>query len=363
MVKQEQEQERSCGIAIVASMVVSKGLGSLRCKLTTTRRLETVKRSANGSPAHGAYSQRQGRERNAQKNQWSRHVVRASADSETSETSNWQNWAPADESGTDGETYEVNLPKPIGVSFARGNDGRCYITRVNAARGSIDPRIQPGDKLLEVSQSFGSETWEALNYGQVMYAIRTRNGDVYLKLLSRGGDLSVFEKEEMDATAKAFANERAGGNYGYGTQELQQRNYIKKKEDARKRRELFDDGLEKFQSGDYENALLDWENVLGLEPANYMSDSFAMVSDIYQVAAYNTACCYCKMDQMEAALEALELTLSSGFDDYKKIRTDPNLSKLQNMSQFKPLMDKYDEPIFNEDVANAFKNLFGFGKK
>merc|ERR1712176_1452998 len=75
LVKQEQEQERSCGIAIVASMVVSKGLGSLRCKLTTTRRLETVKRSANGSPAHGAYSQRQGRERNAQKNQWSRHVV------------------------------------------------------------------------------------------------------------------------------------------------------------------------------------------------------------------------------------------------------------------------------------------------
>ena len=90
-------------------MVVSKGLGSLRCKLTTTRRLETVKRSANGSPAHGAYSQRQGRERNAQKNQWSRHVVRASADSETSETSNWQNWAPADESGTDGETYEVSV--------------------------------------------------------------------------------------------------------------------------------------------------------------------------------------------------------------------------------------------------------------
>jgi len=346
-------------------MVVSKGLGSLRCKLTTSRRgAGGVASRARGNGSAHALGQRQGRD--AQKSQnSSRHVLRASADSETSQTAsgNWENWAPADESGTDGETYEVNLPKPIGISFARGNDGRCYITRVNAAKGSVDPRIQPGDKLLEVSQSFGSETWEALNYGQVMYAIRTRNGDVYLKLLSRGGDMSVFEKEEMDATAKAFKNERAGGNYGYGTQELQQRNYIKKKEEARKRRELFDDGLEKFQGGDYENALLDWENVIGLEPANYMSDSFAMVSDIYQVAAYNTACCYCKMDQLEAALEALEMTLSSGYDDYNKIRTDPSLSKLHNLPEFKPMMNKYDEPIFNEDVTNSIKKLFGFGNK
>jgi len=121
--------------------------------------------------------------------------------------------------------------------------------------------------------------------------------------------------------------------------------------------------LEKFQAGDYESALLDWENVIGLEPANYMSDSFAMVSDIYQVAAYNTACCYCKMDQLDAALEALEMTLSSGYDDYGKIRSDPSLSKLQAMPEFKPMMNKYDEPIFNEDVTNSIKKLFGFGNK
>jgi hypothetical protein len=52
---------------------------------------------------------------------------------------------------------------------------------------------QPGDKLLEVSASFGSDVWEAKNFGQVMYAVRTRNGGLYFKLLKRNGDLSIFE--------------------------------------------------------------------------------------------------------------------------------------------------------------------------
>ena len=233
-----------------------------------------------------------------------KQVLRASTEEPGTETSDWQNWAPADDSGADGEVYEVNLPKPIGVSFARGNDGMTYITAVNPRKGSVDGQITPGDKLLRVSASFGDETWEALNYGQIMYAIRTRAGDVYLQLLKRGGDMTIFEKKEMDETTKMFQNERAGGNYGYGTQELQQRNYIAKMEEARKRRELFDDGLEKFQAKDYEGALVDWENVLGMEPLNYMSDNFAMVSQVYKVSAFNIACCYAQMNQVDAGLEA-----------------------------------------------------------
>lgn len=35
--------------------------------------------------------------------------------------------------------------------------------------------------------------WEAKNFGQVMYAVRTRNGGLYFKLLKRDGDLGIFE--------------------------------------------------------------------------------------------------------------------------------------------------------------------------
>mmetsp|Transcript_5050 Transcript_5050/g.12691 ORF Transcript_5050/g.12691 Transcript_5050/m.12691 type:complete len:351 (-) Transcript_5050:71-1123(-) len=284
-----------------------------------------------------------------------------------SETSSWENWAPVEDEpgneGGDGEVYEVSLPKPIGVSIARGNDGRCYVSGVNPAKGSVDSRIQPGDKLLRVSQSFGNETWEALNYGQVAYAIRTRNGDVYFQLLKRGGDMSCFEKKEVDEAEAMWSKERAGGNYGAGTKEMQQRNYIAKMEESRKRRELFDDGLDKFKSGDYQGALLDWENVLGLEPMGYMSDRGSQISQIYQVAAFNIACCYSKMGETQAGLEALEEALKSGYEDYDKIRNEPNLATLRESEDFKPLLNRFDEPIFNEDVANAIKGLFGFGKK
>lgn len=52
---------------------------------------------------------------------------------------------------------------------------------------------QVGDKIVEVSASFGSDVWEAQNYGQVVYAIKTRNGQLYLKLLKRDGDLGIFQ--------------------------------------------------------------------------------------------------------------------------------------------------------------------------
>ena len=47
--------------------------------------------------------------------------------------------------------------------------------------------------MVQVSASFGTDVWDCKNYGQVLYAIKTRNGDVFLKLQSRGGDLSIFE--------------------------------------------------------------------------------------------------------------------------------------------------------------------------
>lgn len=54
-------------------------------------------------------------------------------------------------------------------------------------------------------------------------------------------------QEDADDAEKTFKRERAGGNYGAGTKEVQARNYVTRKETERKRRELFDDGLVKFK--------------------------------------------------------------------------------------------------------------------
>ncbi len=45
-------------------------------------------------------------------------------------------------------------------------------------------------------------------------------------------------------------------------------------------------------------ALIDFENVLGLEPKNYLGDNFARVTDIYRATQYNIACCYATLGQV-----------------------------------------------------------------
>ncbi len=52
--------------------------------------------------------------------------------------------------------------------------------------------------------------------------------------------------------------------------------------------------------------------------------------------------------QVDAGLEALEAALSAGFEQYNKVRTDPNLESLRKSPKFKKLIDQYDEPIINE---------------
>jgi hypothetical protein len=59
-------------------------------------------------------------------------------------------------------------------------------------------------------------------------------------------------------------------------------------------------------------ALIDFENVLSLEPKNYLGDDFSRVTQIYRVTQYNIACCYSMLDQQESGLEALNAALASG---------------------------------------------------
>ena len=265
--------------------------------------------------------------------------------------------APSGPPGADVETYEVRGERPLGINWARGNDGRVYVQSVT---GAADPQVQPGDKILFVSASFGPEMWEALNYGQVMYAMRTRAGEIFLQMEARGGDMSPLT-EEVDRTQAQI--ESAGGNYGIGTRELQQTQYLEGKALERQRREDFQDALELFRAKDFEGALIAFENVKASEPANYISDTFSRVTDIYQIAAYNVACAYAALGQIEAGLEALEDCLESGYDDYSNVRKDPNLARLrENEEEFKELINRYDEPIFNENILKGIKNLFGGNK-
>ena len=154
---------------------------------------------------------------------------------------------------------------------------------------------------------------------------------------------------------------RTTGNYGAGTQELQRRNYAESKEVQRKRNEMFEDGLEQFNAGQFEKALIMWEDVIGMEPKNYFGDDFSRTTAIYRTAYYNVACCYCKMGNTDAAFDALQTALVAGFEDCKKVRSDPQLASLRDTDKFDEMMDKFDEPWINMNAINAIKNIFTGG--
>lgn len=43
---------------------------------------------------------------------------------------------------------QVDLPKPLGLKFARGNDGGAYIVKNDPKLGNTDPRIQVGAEVI-----------------------------------------------------------------------------------------------------------------------------------------------------------------------------------------------------------------------
>lgn len=54
--------------------------------------------------------------------------------------------------------------------------------------------------------------------------------------------------------------------------------------------------------------------------------------------------------QPEPGLEALEICLQAGFDQFQKIRTDPNLEKLRQSPKFTPLIERFDEPVIDTNI-------------
>ena len=54
--------------------------------------------------------------------------------------------------------------------------------------------------------------------------------------------------------------------------------------------------------------------------------------------------------QVDAGLEALDTAMGAGFEQFAKIRSDPNLETLRKSPKFKQVIDKYDEPVFNDNA-------------
>ncbi|KAL2630605.1 hypothetical protein R1flu_015291 [Riccia fluitans] len=248
------------------------------------------------------------------------------------------------------EYYEVEIEKPYGIKFYKGADGGVYIDQIfPGSNADLTKMFTPGDKVISTSAMFGTEIWPAAEYGRTMYTVRQRIGSLYMKVEKRYG-----KREGQAASAEQLSKERNAGAIGDGIREIQIKNYLRKQELKQQREEELNEGLKLYRAGKYEEALVRFESVLGLEPEFRES----------RVACYNVACCYSKLNQIEAGLSALGDAMENGFEDYKSIREDPDLANLRTSPNFIPLLNKYDEPFINENALNAIKNVFNiFGRK
>ncbi|RLN33288.1 uncharacterized protein C2845_PM03G20910 [Panicum miliaceum] len=249
------------------------------------------------------------------------------------------------------EEYEVTIEKPYGLKFSKGRDGGTYVEAIlPGAAADKTGQFTVGDKVLATSAVFGEDIWPAAGYGQTMYSIRQRVGPLYLKMERRFGKLDddgeLTEKEIIRA-------ERNSGVVSGRVREIQLQNYQRKMAQKMQREEDLRTGLRLYKDGKYEEALEKFESVLGSKPE----------SSEASIASYNVACSYSKLNRIQAGLSALEDALKSGYEDFKRIRTDPDLENLRKSEEFEPLLKNYDESFINENALNAIKSLFGFGKQ
>ncbi|KAF7836938.1 protein MET1, chloroplastic [Senna tora] len=249
------------------------------------------------------------------------------------------------------EEYEVEIEQPYGLKFTKGRDGGTYIDAI-APGGSADKtgKFTVGDKVIATSAVFGTEIWPAAEYGRTMYTIRQRIGPLLMKMQKRYGKLEtggeLTEKEIIRA-------ERNSGVISNRVREIQMQNVLRKREQKERRERDLREGLQLYKNSKYEEALEKFESVLGSRPE----------PEEAAVASYNVACCYSKLNQVQAALSALEDAMEMGFEDFKRIKTDPDLENARASPEFDPLVKRFDESFINENAINAIKSLFGFNKK
>ncbi|KAF3784218.1 LOW PSII ACCUMULATION 1 protein [Nymphaea thermarum] len=249
------------------------------------------------------------------------------------------------------EEYEVELDKPYGLRFFKGSDGGTYIDAI-APGGSADKSglFSVGDKVLATSAVFGPEIWPAAEYGRTMYTIRQRIGPLLMKMQKRYGKIEFVELTEKEI----IRAERNSGFISDRVREIQMQNYLRLMEQKERRERELREGLRLYKDAKYEEALIKFESVLGSKPEPREAS----------IACYNVACCYSKLKQVQAGLSALEDALKAGYEDFKAIRSDPDLATIRDTEEFEELMEKFDESFINQNAVKAIKSLFGiFGNK
>eukprot|EP00274_Cyanoptyche_gloeocystis_P002059 CAMPEP_0196656982 /NCGR_PEP_ID=MMETSP1086-20130531/20941_1 /TAXON_ID=77921 /ORGANISM="Cyanoptyche gloeocystis , Strain SAG4.97" /LENGTH=167 /DNA_ID=CAMNT_0041989941 /DNA_START=78 /DNA_END=581 /DNA_ORIENTATION=+ len=83
------------------------------------------------------------------------------------------------------EEIFVELPKPLGIVFEEGPDGRVYVAEVQeGGNAEKDGRVNVGDRIKATSATFGDEMWDSQSsdFGRVLAAIKTRQYNVRLLL-------------------------------------------------------------------------------------------------------------------------------------------------------------------------------------
>lgn len=280
----------------------------------------------------------------------SRYVARASSATESQPSK--PEGGGDEEEEVKFEEYEVEIEKPYGLKFAKGRDGGTYIDAIFPG-GSADKAgvFSVGDRVISTSAVFGTEIWPAAEYGRTMYTIRQRIGPLLMKMQKRYGkatdDGELTDKEILRA-------ERNAGVVSNKVREIQMQNYLRKKEQKARRENDLREGLKLYKDGKYEEALERFESVLGSKPEPNEA----------AVASYNVACCYSKLNKVQAGLSALGDAMQAGYEDFKTIRNDPDLANLRASEEFETILKKYDESFINENAINAIKSIFGiFGKK
>ncbi|WVZ53475.1 hypothetical protein U9M48_004411 [Paspalum notatum var. saurae] len=206
-------------------------------------------------------------------------------------------------------------------TVATGRDGGTYIQAVFPGGGAEKTgQFTVGDKVLATSSIFGEEIWPAAGYGQTMYCIHQRIGPLYMKMERRFGEWDgageLTEKEIIRA-------ERNSGVVSFRVREIQRKmeQKMQREEDPRM-------GLRLHKDGKYGEAL----------------EKFELSRDRNRRA-------------IQAGLSALEDALKAGYEDFKRIRTDPDLDNLRKSEQFETLLKNYDESFINENALNAIKSF------
>ncbi|KAL2929743.1 Protein MET1 chloroplastic [Bienertia sinuspersici] len=278
-------------------------------------------------------------------------VVKAT-ETDSSSSSGQQQQQQGAKADTDEEVedvYEVEIEQPYGLKFAKGRDGATYIDGIAPGLAADKTgKFTVGDKVISTSAVFGTDIWPAAEYGRTMYTIRQRIGPLYMKMQKRYGNLDYAYAGEL-SEKEIIRAERNSGFISDRVREIQMQNYQRKMEQKESRERDLREGLQLYKNAKFEEAREKFESVLGSRPTPTESS----------VASYNVACCYSKLNQIQAGLSALEDALEAGYEDFKRIRTDPDLANLRTTDEFETLMKRFDESFINENAINAIKSIFG----